>query len=178
MIRCHQAISLASYWKRVVLILATLSVCVGCDQKTKSIARESLRGAEVKSFLDDTFRLDYAENSGGFLGLGDSLPVRWRTATFSFGCSIGIAATLFYALFAAHADRIQILAVSLICAGGVGNLIYRWTLGYSTDFLNLGIGPIRTGIFNIADVSLMAGCFLMFWNHKFGNRSKTMKLSN
>jgi signal peptidase II len=93
-------------------------------------------------------------------------------------CSIGIAATLLYALFADHAGRIQILALSLICAGGVGNLIDRWTLGYSTDFLNLGIGPIRTGIFNVADVALMAGCFLIFWNHRFGNRPKTLKLSN
>ena len=148
-------------------------ICVGCDQKTKSIARESLRGAEVKSFLDDTFRLDYAENPGGFLGLGDSLPVRWRTAIFSFGCSISIAAALLYALFTAHMGRIQTLALSLICAGGVGNLIDRWTLGYSTDFLNLGIGPIRTGIFNLADVALMAGCFLILWSYRLDPRHST-----
>lgn len=159
--------------KRVVLILATLFVCVGCDQKTKSIARESLRGAEAKSFLDDTFRLDYAENPGGFLSLGNSLPIRWRTGIFSFGASIGIAATLLYALFATHTGGIRILALSLICAGGVGNLIDRWTLGYSTDFLNVGIGPLRTGIFNMADVALTAGCFLMFWNHRFEKRAET-----
>jgi len=62
--------------KRVILILTTLLFCVGCDQKTKSIARENLRDANSKSFLHDTLRLEYAENSGAFLGLGDSHPVR------------------------------------------------------------------------------------------------------
>jgi signal peptidase II len=151
---------------RIVLILVTLFFCIGCDQKTKSIARENLRGAEVKSLLHDTLRLDYAENSGGFLGLGDSLPATWRTAIFSFGCSIGLAAVLFYTLFVVDLKKIQVLALSLVVAGGIGNLIDRWTLGYSTDFLNLGIGPIRTGIFNVADVAIMCGCFLIIWTHR------------
>jgi len=155
------------YWRRVVLLLVTLVFCVGCDQKTKSIAREDLRGAEGKSFLHDTLRLDYAENSGAFLGLGDSLPAPWRTAIFSFSCSIGIAALLLYALFGVHLRGIQMLALSLVIAGGVGNLIDRWTLGYSRDFLNLGIGPIRTGIFNVADVAIMSGCFLILWTNRW-----------
>jgi signal peptidase II len=109
--------------------------------------------------------LDYVENSGAFLGFGESLPAPWRTAIFSYSCSIGIAALLLYALFAVHPSGIQMLALSLVIAGGVGNLIDRWTFGYSTDFLNLGIGPIRTGIFNVADVAIMSGCFLILWAH-------------
>src|ERR1700683_550531 len=59
--------------KRIAFVVATLLLCVGCDQKTKSLARNALRGEDPKSFLADTVRLDYAENSGGFLGLGASL---------------------------------------------------------------------------------------------------------
>lgn len=147
-------------------MLVTLFFCVGCDQKMKSIARENLCGGEVKSLLHDTRRLDYAENSGGFLGLGDSLPATWRAAILSFGCSIGLAAVALYTLFVVDLKRIQVFALSLVGAGGIGNLIDRWTLGYSTDFLNLGIGPIRTGIFNVADVAIMSGCFLIIWSHR------------
>ncbi len=43
----------------------------------------------------------------------------------------------------------------------MGNLIDRWMCGYVKDFLNVGIGPIRTGIFNIADATMMAGCLLV-----------------
>ena len=162
MIRLHSLF----HGKRVILILITLLFCVGCDQKTKSIARENLRDVEAKSFLHDTFRLEYAENSGAFLGLGDSLPAPWRTAIFSFGCSIGIAAALLYTLFAVHLRIFQIFALSLVIAGGVGNLMDRWTLGHSTDFLNIGIGSVRTGIFNLADVAIMSGCFLIFWTQR------------
>ena len=56
--------------KRVALVVVTLVACVGCDQKTKSLARDALRGRETESFLADTFRLDYAENPGGFLECG------------------------------------------------------------------------------------------------------------
>ena len=69
-------------------------------------------------------------------------------------------------MFSAQLGRLQTFALSLMAAGGVGNLIDRWTAGHSTDFLNLGIGPIRTGIFNVADATLMAGCFLLLWAYR------------
>jgi signal peptidase II len=32
-----------------------------------------------------------------------------------------------------------------------------------TDFLNVGIGNLRTGIFNIADMAIMTGALLLLW---------------
>lgn len=53
---------------------------------------------------------------------------------------------------------IQTAGAALICSGGVGNLIDRLTRdGYVTHFLNVGVGPLRTGIFNIADFVLLVG---------------------
>ena len=46
----------------------------------------------------------------------------------------------------------------LILAGGIGNLIDRVShQGLVTDFINLGIGPIRTGVFNVADIAVTTG---------------------
>jgi len=146
--------------KRFTILLLTVLASVGCDQQTKYLAATHLQGHEAKSFLADTIRLDYTENGGAFLGLGDSLPTEWRTAIFSVGCTIGIVALLIYALFVPRATSIQVLALALVCAGGVGNLIDRWMLGHVRDFLNVGLGPIRTGIFNVADAALMAGSVL------------------
>lgn len=112
------------------------------------------------SFLAGTLRLEYAENAGGFLGLGDSLPGELRTGLFTYGCTAGVAAILVY-LFFARLSALQALALSLISAGGIGNLIDRWTCGTVRDFLNVGLGPIRTGIFNVADAAMMAGCVLI-----------------
>jgi signal peptidase II len=147
---------------RVALIVVTLVCCVGCDQQTKSLAGNYLSGKDTVSLLDDTIRLDYTENPGAFLSLGASLPAQWRTAAFTAGAGVCLAAILLYALLAARSGFVQVLGLSLICGGGLGNLLDRVIRGgYVRDFLNVGLGPIRTGIFNVADVALMTGYLLL-----------------
>jgi signal peptidase II len=148
-------------WKRIVLVVLVLAACVGCDQRTKYLAGKHLRGSAGISLLAGTVRLDYTENDGGFLGLGAFLPAPSRVAVFTIGCSATVAAILAYTLLAAGVGYLQVLGLSLVCGGGIGNLIDRWAYGYARDFLNVGVGPIRTGIFNVADVALVAGCFLL-----------------
>ena len=147
--------------KRIVFIIAVLFACVGCDQKTKYLAAEHLRERGPMSLLSDIVRLDYTQNSGGFLGVGSVLPPHWRTFVFTVGCSIAIAAFLCYVLLDSGCSHSQLAGLSLICGGGISNLVDRWAHGYVRDFLNVGLGPIRTGIFNLADVALMAGCLLV-----------------
>jgi lipoprotein signal peptidase len=57
--------------------------CIGSDQATKLVAKEYLRPDALISFAGDTFRLQYAENTGAFLSLGSSLPEHWRQLIFT-----------------------------------------------------------------------------------------------
>jgi signal peptidase II len=156
---------------RLALVAAMLIACVGCDQTTKFLAREHLQGRGTASFLDDTLRLQYVENPGAFLSLGESLPHRWRTVVFTVGAGSVLAAFLMYAFFASTSGPVQVIALSLICGGGIGNLIDRIRYdGHVTDFLNMGIGPIRTGIFNVADMALMAGIALFVFQQRRSER--------
>jgi signal peptidase II len=114
------------------------------------------------SLLGDTVRLDYIENPGAFLSLGASLSATWRTAAFTVGAAVGLVVILSYALFASRSETLQVFGLSLFCAGGIGNFVDRMIFGgYVRDFLNIGVGQVRTGIFNLADVALMAGCLLL-----------------
>ena len=56
--------------------------------------------------------------------------------------------------------------MALVVGGGLGNLVDRvMREGAVVDFLNVGIGPVRTGIFNMADVFIVAGVsFLVLWS--------------
>jgi len=155
------------------LVLVILAACVGCDQRSKYLAGEHLRGRDGISLVADTLRLDYTENQGAFLGLGAFLSGPWRTALLMVGCSTAIAAILSYTLVVARAGYFQVLGLSLICAGGIGNLIDRWAYGYTRDFLNVGLGPIRTGIFNIADVTLITGCLLVLLTQRTRTSSES-----
>ena len=52
------------------------------------------------------------------------------------------------------------IALSLFLAGGFSNWFDRLNDGRVIDFLNVGIGGLRTGIFNVADVAIMVGAAL------------------
>jgi len=151
---------------RTVILLALVVTTIGCDRVTKHMAVTSLEGMPSQSFCGDLVRLDYAENAGGFLSLGASLPPPIRTAIFT----IGNALILLGALLAAIKLRLTswpLIGLSLACAGGASNWIDRVTRGSVVDFLNVGLGTLRTGIFNVADVAVMLGvCILVFTYHQ------------
>ena len=153
---------------RLLLVSMLLFCCVGCDQISKHVVRSQLMLGESHSYLGDTLRLTYTHNMGAFLGLGDSLPESARIAFFQGGVGLIVLGLLWAAAFAREMSRWQIIALALLAAGGLGNLIDRVLYdGRVTDFLNLGVGSLRTGIFNIADAVEVIGVvlFALSWRN-------------
>ena len=150
----------ARYRKLGRLTLALLILCsfVGCDQATKHYATETLRHSETQSYLGDTVRLGYALNPGGFLSLGSNLAPNARFCIF-IGVNLCVMLAITAMLIYNWNARLAIFAsLAYMLAGGIGNLIDRISNdGLVTDFVNVGVGPIRTGIFNVADVGVMFG---------------------
>ena len=157
-----------SLLKKIILITTLSFICVGCDQITKSIASNNLPQAGRTSYLNDTVRIEYAENTGAFLGLGKSLPKAQRTLLFTVFVGAIILGVLIYLIFNATLKTIPVVGLTLIFSGGIGNLIDRVVNnGAVVDFLNIGIGSLRTGIFNIADVVLMIGTAMFLASELF-----------
>ncbi len=163
---------------RLILAMAILSSFIGCDQATKQYATETLQHSEPQSYLGDTVRLDYALNPGGFLSMGSQLPPTARFYIFvGVNLCVMIAVTLFLC-FNWNARLAIFVSLAYILAGGIGNLIDRISNdGLVTDFLNVGVGSIRTGIFNVADVGVMFGAlvlvFCLYRNHDVQCESQT-----
>ena len=146
---------------RIITVGVTLFGCVGCDQVSKEVVRLHLAPGESHSFVYDTFRLIHAENFGAFLSLGESLPEHTRAVVFTWLVGFLSVAALLAALLAPGLERWRVVALGLIAAGGFGNWIDRLTNGgHVTDFLNVGVGSLRTGIFNVADMALTTGVVL------------------
>ena len=143
------------------LLAAIVVCCVSCDQATKSMATAHLAGRPPISLLGDTIRLSYAENPGGFLSLGADLPGWIRSWVFGGLALVAVLALLIVAIRNHSLDRLQVVAVALLVAGGVGNIIDRIIYGVVRDFLNVGVGPLRTGVFNVADLVITAAGVLL-----------------
>lgn len=149
--------------RRGVLLCLLLVATAGCDQVTKRYALTELAGAPDQSFLGDTLRLQYHENPGAFLSFGANWNPKTRIVVFQVANSLFLLAIAIVAL-RSHWSRQGALGLGLILGGGVSNLIDRVALGTVVDFLNVGIGPLRTGIFNMADVAVMAGAACLLWD--------------
>ena len=153
-----------------VWVLVGLSVVgtVGCDRVTKRFATERLAGSSGRSFLANTVHLVYAENTGGFLSLGADLSDSGRTAIFVVGTGLMLA-ILSVGLFQRRWEAKMLVGGALFLAGGASNWVDRVLHGRVVDFLNVGVGPVRTGIFNVADVAIMTGLALVLlsqWRHR------------
>ncbi len=150
---------------RLLMIAAIVLAAVGCDQSTKHIARTALEGRGAVHVLGDFFILDYAENQGAFLSLGAGWPRLARSIIFGSFSLLVVAGAAAFAVRKSRLSLRQTAALSLLIGGGAGNLLDRLTRGgLVSDFMNLGIGPVRTGIFNVADLCLMAGAALILFD--------------
>jgi len=158
---------------RFIFLVAIAIVTIGCDRATKHVAVTLLSTTPTRSFLYDTIRLEYTENTGAFLGLGADWPPRVRTAVFGVAnvlLLIGLGVTAGRSTWPTQA----LFGASLFIAGGAANLIDRLPDGTVVDFINVGVGPVRTGIFNVADIAITLGVgLLMIERYLSGNQRPT-----
>ena len=146
---------------RLGIVILVLVLCTGCDQVTKKIAQNTLASAAPISLLRGVVRIQYAENSGGMLSLGAGLPGEARFLLFVVLVAIILPLTVVFALRANSINLWQLAGLSMTAAGGLGNLLDRlFNQGMVIDFVSFGIGPLRTGIMNLADIAIVSGIVL------------------
>ena len=72
-------------------------------------------------------------------------------------------------------DNLTTIAFALILGGGLSNMWDRILhSGFVVDFMNLGIGSLRTGIFNVADMAITCAFFIIIF-HMIMQRIKNKK---
>src|SRR6187402_1848185 len=106
-------------WIKVLLFCISCTLFIGCDRVTKVIAKDNLIYGEQVSYLHDTFRLQYVENTGAALSMGDNLPKAvsfWLLSMFPLG--ILVALFIYVVTHLNKMNRLLLLSFSLIIAGG------------------------------------------------------------
>ena len=150
--------------QRILLILVVLLTCVGCDQITKIAARNYLSSSQPTSYLGGIFSLQCTENPGAFLSFGSTFPPRTRFWVFTVLTGIALSGMVVGMLVHRSPSPKDITGLSLIVAGGLGNLMDRLLHhGAVIDFMNIDLGGLRTGVFNIADVAIVVGAGMLIF---------------
>jgi signal peptidase II len=157
---------------RLAILFLVLGCTVGCDQTSKHVARSELGRVGSVALPGGFGELRLAENPGSFLSLGASIPQSVRLAVFTVGVGLGLVGLFAYLVGQTKLDWLSFVGLAFVLAGGTSNLIDRiMQQGLVTDFIFLQVGPLHTGVFNVADVLIMAGVGALacsLWNRREG----------
>lgn len=157
-------------WTKIILFCSCCLAFISCDRLTKDLAKTHLKDKPAISYLNNTVRLQYVENTGAALSLGDDLPKAasfWLLSILPLAILFGVVVYTYKNL--QQMSPMKIFSIALVFSGGIGNIIDRILFDrHVSDFMNLGVGNIRTGIFNVADICVTAGVIglLIFFNDK------------
>jgi signal peptidase II len=148
---------------RTFVITAALILNIGCDQISKSLVRNKIETHEHIELIRNHFTLLKIENTGAFLSWGDSFANPVKFLLLSLIPVLALAAGLIF-LFTRHSmTKLTAVGLCFMIGGGIGNLHDRIVYGSVTDFLHIDFGIFETGVFNMADLSIMIGmCILLF----------------
>jgi len=142
---------------KIALILVIAAAVVSADLVAKALFERAFSDQPTLHLLGDTVRVGFVLNTGVFLSVGSALSPTTRFWLFVVGVGAVLAMLLGLTVRDARFRKPEVVAVAAIVGGGIGNLVDRVQLGAVRDFLNVGIGPLRTGIFNVADMAITFG---------------------
>lgn len=144
-----------------IVILIILSTVV-CDQVSKEIARAKLPSGASVVLLGGLLQLFHTKNPGAFLSLGSELPGTVRFIVVGVFVVGVITAAIILSLKEKVFNSLELNSLAMVAGGGLGNLIDRIYYNNEVfDFALLKLGPLQTGVFNIADLFIVAGVVLL-----------------
>jgi signal peptidase II len=142
-----------TYARRIILLGMVVFLFL-IDQVSKSLCHQWLDLGQSVPVIQDVFHLTLVHNKGAAFSLFQEQPV--LLLCFTFVLFLGF---LVYALRRPLLQQAELISLSLILGGALGNIADRLTLGYVVDFLDFTL--IDYPIFNLADVFIFCGIVMM-----------------
>ena len=146
----------------VLLIIFNIAI----DQITKVFVRSTLVYQKSEQVIGDYFQLIWVENKGAFLGMGSDMNETLRLIFLLILPTLVLGYVVYYIIKTKNLDRISLIAFCCIVGGGIANVFDRFAFGQVTDFFFIDLGGVfKTGIFNVADLSVTTGLFMLIFSN-------------
>jgi signal peptidase II len=140
--------------------LALAALIVAADQLTKYVAVQYLAGKPIE--VAPFFNLVLVYNAGAaFSFLSDA--AGWQRGLF-IAVALVASVWIVYLLRRYPRQRLFALALSLVLAGAIGNVIDRIVFGAVVDFLDFHARGYHWPAFNVADSAITCGAVLLVWD--------------
>jgi signal peptidase II len=159
---------------RIMFIILIIISDISCDQISKSIVRQKLENNTHINVISKYVILTRVENTGAFLGLGDSVSRLIYKLLMIILPLIVLAYALFYIINRDNLPALLIIGISFLIGGGLGNIYDRILYGSVTDFLYFDFVLFHTGVVNMADISVTMGFFIIIYGFYVDRRKLNM----
>lgn len=153
---------LTPYRRSICLPVNLIFFAIATDQALKMLARTILTDTGEYRFLGGLVRFTLVENHEGFLGIVRGLPSHLQFLFLYVCVALLLTCCLVYLFFVRRQTPHYDAPLALLTGGGLSNLGDRILHnGGVTDFMIVAIGKLHTGIFNLADVYILWGSFIL-----------------
>lgn len=150
--------------RRSFFITLTIVLTIAVDQISKTIVRTYVVPSERSNIIGTYFTLHNVENVGAFLGMGSDLSPLLKLILLLILPIVVLSFVTYHIFKDQSLDKISVFAFASIIGGGIANVFDRVVYGSVTDFFHINLGGIfRTGIFNMADLSVTTGMILLLF---------------
>ncbi|PIY09817.1 MAG: signal peptidase II [Flavobacteriaceae bacterium CG_4_10_14_3_um_filter_33_47] len=148
--------------RRSLFIILTIILTIAIDQISKILVRAYVIPSEKTNIIGTYFTLHNVENTGAFLGMGSDLSPLLKLILLLI-LPIAVLGFVTVHIFKDKSlDNLSIFAFASIIGGGIANVYDRIVYGSVTDFFHIDLGGVfRTGIFNLADLSVTTGMIIL-----------------
>lgn len=149
--------------KKLTWLFLLSSIIIVADQLTKLYIYTHFQLGESISIIPNFFNFTYVRNFGAAFGFLAQTNPEFRNIFFLLMPPIALITILVILKGVSTKDNAQILALSSIFGGAVGNYIDRLRFGYVIDFLDFHYqNKYNYPAFNIADSAIVIGVSVLF----------------
>jgi len=161
---------------RSIFIIVLIAVNIALDQISKVTVRTYVSTKSQTEIIGSYFTMHNVENKGAFLGMGSDLNPTIKIIVLLILPIIVLGFVTRYLFREKSMDRLTLIGFACIIGGGIANVFDRIVYGSVTDFFHIDLGGVfRTGIFNVADMSVTFGMIIILlasFLHKNQKKSK------
>jgi signal peptidase II len=148
---------------KLIYLFTTTAVLVAFDQLTKVYIQSKFSLGESLSVIESFFNITYVQNPGAAFGFLARSPAIFRENFFLMIPPLAMIIILYFLRSVKATDRIQVIALSLVFGGALGNYIDRLRLRYVIDFLEFHWKQQWSyPAFNVADSAIVCGIAILF----------------
>lgn len=138
-----------------VLFVVLAAAWVALDAFTKAQFHDGVVGRVVFGPVLGLFDFRLIHNTGGAWGI-------FSNSTFALGVfslAVCLIASIYFFIASKHMNLFETVGFALVVAGGIGNAIDRFVLGYVVDFIEFAF--FEFPVFNVADIGVTCGFVIL-----------------